>query len=1040
MNASLDSALKVRSMVYLASEEIPNYWPMRTFINHNPLHGLEHLDFGEAVERASDLFGARGYLPRATYQAYLAQGDVDPDALSAGITALAAELTPVPGVDLGAWVGALFTGPSHISLGAGLASGPDVAAVLHGSGAPSAALDVGPLVDGVRRRFLGGFPLHAAVDALYGTRMGDELNAQVIRCCLAFFDEGQAAWPMPGRHRGLFHAWRDLVLDELALGRRARALRKTLVAADSAESVIIDVLTAMEVPEDDWTAYFTRELATLHGWSGFIRWRSGAKHYHWNQTHPGDLVDLMAIRLALASSMLSSRRIAMRTRAELAEFIDARPQEMYLRSQFYGGKVMPRLAVKVERALARGRETDIDLAFDQYTAATREHEASDLAARLQALARLAGQTDELDALGPDHLGALLGALRTSEQREGMVWLRAMESQAMKRLTSGLAPGLSAGLTAGEGAEQPSRPFAQALFCIDTRSERLRRKLEGVGDYQTFGIAGFFGVPVSFIELGKGSETHLCPVIVTPDNVVLEIAATGPPDHPVTVALGDSIHELKDSVVTPFVTVEAIGLLFGFDMLGKTLGPARYHAWRGRLDPTRPRTHLLVDKLDRARADSIVRAVQRGVILRALEHELGLKAEGVTDGVVRELREAALGNESDLSACVSRLSLDQDELDDLIDQLRTSYAINAAFADQQLGRLGRIGFSLNEQVNLAAQALTSIGLTGNFSRFVLLVGHGSTSENNPFESALDCGACGGNHGLVSARVLAQIVNKPQVRRRLVEHGIVIPDDTWFVPALHNTTTDDVELVDLELIPPAHLVYIDRLRQGLTAASRLCAQERIPSLEADVARQRSAGAASARAHRNSMDWSQVRPEWGLARNAFFVIGSRDLTRESDLEGRAFLHSYDYRNDPKRRLLENILAGPLVVGQWINLNYYFSTVDNQRYGSGSKVNHNVSARLGVMTGSVSDLRAGLPAQTVLMGGRPYHEPIRLITVVEAPLDHARRAVEGVIAVRQLLTNGWLRLLVADPATCTVHLFDDDRWHELARLPRANDSSRKG
>ena len=103
-------------------------------------------------------------------------------------------------------------------------------------------------------------------------------------------------------------------------------------------------------------------------------------------------------------------------------------------------------------------------------------------------------------------------------------------------------------------------------------------------------------------------------------------------------------------------------------------------------------------------------------------------------------------------------------------------------------------------------------------------------------------------------------------------------------------------------------------------------------------------------------------------------------------------------------------------------------------------MSARLGVMTGSVSDLRAGLPAQTVLMGGRPYHEPIRLITVVEAPLDHARRAVEGVIAVRQLLTNGWLRLLVADPATCTVHLFDDDRWHELARLPRANDSSRKG
>src|SRR5690348_14423751 len=160
--------------------------------------------------------------------------------------------------------------------------------------------------------------------------------------------------------------------------------------------------------------------------------------------------------------------------------------------------------------------------------------------------------------------------------------------------------------------------------------------------------------------------------------------------------------------------------------------------------------------------------------------------------------------------------------------RSDYRIDVDYANYQLVRLGRIGYSLDEQVNYVQTALTMIGLTKTFSRFVLIVGHTGQTENNPYESALDCGACGGGSGLVNARVLAQMANKPLVRDRLRGRGIDIPDDTWFLPALHTTTTDAIELFDLDLLPARHLVYLDRLRNGLLAASKLAAAERIPKL--------------------------------------------------------------------------------------------------------------------------------------------------------------------------------------------------------------------
>jgi uncharacterized protein YbcC (UPF0753/DUF2309 family) len=321
----------------------------------------------------------------------------------------------------------------------------------------------------------------------------------------------------------------------------------------------------------------------------------------------------------------------------------------------------------------------------------------------------------------------------------------------------------------------------------------------------------------------------------------------------------------------------------------------------------------------------------------------------------------------------------------------------------------LGLTAEEQATQVEEVLRAMGLTRNFARLVVMTGHVSSSDNNPYESAIDCGACWGNSSKPNVRLFAAMANKPHVREYLAQCGIMVPEDTHFTSAEHNTTTDEVALFDIEDLPETHRKDVEALKEGLRQAAVRTSHERclrLPGIRHDP----SPAVVAREVGRRAGDWSETRPEWGLSQNAAYIIGSRTLTRDFNLEGRTFLNSHDYRVDPTGALLERIMNGPMVVGQWINGEHYFSATDPEIYGSGSKIYHNVVGRIAVMSGPQSDLRTGLAWQTVMSGELAYHEPMRLFVVVEAPRARILEIVERAPLLKQLCDNEWIHLVAID------------------------------
>ncbi|KPQ30048.1 MAG: hypothetical protein HLUCCX14_02915 [Marinobacter excellens HL-55] len=310
----------------------------------------------------------------------------------------------------------------------------------------------------------------------------------------------------------------------------------------------------------------------------------------------------------------------------------------------------------------------------------------------------------------------------------------------------------------------------------------------------------------------------------------------------------------------------------------------------------------------------------------------------------------------------------------------------------------------ERVDLAESLLRAMSLTRRFASVLLLVGHGAHTDNNPNQAGLACGACGGKNGGVNASIAADLLNDRSVRAGLAQRGIVLPESTLVLAAEHCTVTDDVRIFEGKGIPQSHQRIYDTLVNQLRSAGSACRRERATALKLNG---HSDQQLHAEMQRRTHNWAEVRPEWGLANNAAMIIGPRHATRELNLGGRCFLHEYNPELDTNGSVLSALMSAPMVVANWINLQYFASVSEPGVYGAGNKLLHSVvGGNLGVIEGNGADLSIGLPMQSVHDGERWRHEPMRLTVLIDAPAARIEQVLSAHPDVRALVDNQWLWL----------------------------------
>ncbi len=530
------------------------------------------------------------------------------------------------------------------------------------------------------------------------------------------------------------------------------------------------------------------------------------------------------------------------------------------------------------------------------------------------------------------------------------------------------------LRAPKRVGRPASPRFQMICCLDEREESFRRHVEELAPAtETFGAAGFFSIPMYYRGAADAHFVPLCPVVVIPRHWVVEEVNGGRGRSNRRRArtrrvIGTASHRLHIGSRTPGLGALLTGLLGIFAPFP--------------------------------------------LVARILFPRLTARIRGAMGRMLR--------TPSD-----TRLRLERDAPD-------ADPATGADSPPNLRIESNPIGFSIEEMADMGERMLRDIGLTSGFSRLVIIIGHWSESQNNPHDSAHNCGACGGGAGGPNARAMAQLFNDPRVRAILAERGLTIPETTWFVGGAHNTCNDSVRFHDLDRLPNSHRDDFDAAKKAIDQACDRNAHERCRRF---LSAPPTLSFAAAREHveERAEDLAQTRPELGHASNAITVVGRREWTRGLFLDRRAFLTSYDpSQDDTDCSILTRILLAVVPVCSGINLEYYFSNVDNVGFGAGTKLPHNLTSLLGVMDGAAGDLRTGLPWQMV-----EIHEPVRSLFVIETTSEAMTRIMDRNPMIGRICRNGWVRLAILDPETRRLEFFDQGEFQpylvEVNSIPEA-------
>ncbi|CAA6806250.1 MAG: Hypothetical transmembrane protein coupled to NADH-ubiquinone oxidoreductase chain 5 homolog [uncultured Sulfurovum sp.] len=934
-------------------DTVPHYWPIGAFIHHNPLKGFEHLNFKEGLNKAQSIFGGKVYMNPDYYVGLYNEGKVKSEFLKKNL------LKPLSQAGLEKHINEAQTfmlelSPQWESLrNYEKLKVNDIDEVLHSYLEDNSVYkNYEAWIESLTKNLT----LYEIHDALFGTSEKELIEKDVIEYIARFLDQEQTTLSMTDRDLGMFHTFKlyediDYIID--------------------AEAYVQEALETLKVK--DVEAYFLTHILKLHGWAGFIKYRSEDKAYFSQQKRPSSLMDYMAVRLHFEVKYTQD-----------SEVNDFDKLEAYIKNN------TPYAILKLLQA--KGKLTGT------YNDAMEEHK--DYQEILDAYVKDEVNLNSLQVqLAKKTLPSLDMSLvefsdfaNLIKKEEGFLWLKSLEDTYIANCVDEF--------TTPHTYEE--KPLSATIFCLDVRSEVIRRKVENTGAHDTYGAGGFLGIPISFVEFDKAHKLALAPAIVKPKNIVFEIPIESHDDYNTKKGINKTtkkvLSDLKNNPYTPYIMVEAIGWLFGVKLFGKTFFPEKTKKLFDGMKAKKPKTTYTLDKLTEDEVELYVKRLHTNIINEVLT------TQSDTDL-----------SSSEIDALWEHLVLDQKLSirisEDVIDKLKQAYHITPKDYEIQKKKLTLVGFTIDEQVTYLENLLKMIGLADNFPKFVIISGHGSVSDNNPFESALDCGACGGSISLPNARALSMIGNKAEIRQKLKEKGINIPNNVRFIPALHITSTDEMTFYDTNILNPSELELFSQLKNDFKKASKESRIERASALpntkEEDILVK-------------SMDWSEPRPEWGLAGNMGVFAGPRESTKHISFNNRLFLHSYDWRIDNENAdILTRIFDGPLVVGEWINLEHYFSTVDNAIYGAGSKVYHNVVSKIGVYNGNYSDLKIGLPTQSVLLEGKAYHEPVRLLTFMEAPLEKVAKAVENSLA-QPFILNEWIRPVIIDKEAKKVYSYE--------------------